>query len=86
MVQEVARQVLHHLNHTLSLFALAVFQIGSHIYTQVSLDQAPICASPIARMTGVCRHTQILLVEMESCKLFAWSGFQPQSSRSLPPE
>jgi hypothetical protein len=60
---------------SLALFALVIFQIGSHIYiflTQASLDlDSPIYTFHIAGMTGMCYHTQLLLVEMESCELFA---------------
>jgi hypothetical protein len=47
------------------LFTLGIFQIGSCIYAQASLDCNPlIYASLIAGMTSSCNHAQLLLVEM----------------------
>jgi hypothetical protein len=49
-------------------FALVIFQIGSQIYAQVGLDfKIPFYTS----------HVASLLVEMESCELFAWAGLEP---------
>jgi hypothetical protein len=31
-------QVLHHLSQTLTLFALVIFQIGSHIFVRLALN------------------------------------------------
>jgi hypothetical protein len=33
----------------------------------------------VAGMVVVCHHTQLLLVEVEFCELFAWAGLEPQS-------
>jgi hypothetical protein len=33
-------------------------------------------------MTGVCHHTQLLLVETEPHKLFVWAGLKLHSSKS----
>jgi hypothetical protein len=69
-----------------TLFAFIIFQTESHIYLQACLDIAsPISASHIAGMTGTLCHIQ-LLVEMESCKLFAQAGLQLRLSWSQPPE
>jgi hypothetical protein len=35
---------------------------------------------PVAGMTGMCHLAQLLLVEMESHKLFAWAGLELRSS------
>jgi hypothetical protein len=54
-----------------ALFALVIFYIRSGIYAQAGLDcNLPIYASQIAEMIGMHHHTQLLLVEMESCELF----------------
>jgi hypothetical protein len=54
----------------LALSALSICQMGSYTYTQASLDcDSPINASPVVEMTGVCHHTQPLLIEVESCFL-----------------
>jgi hypothetical protein len=38
---ELAKQVLYHLSHSTSPFALVIFWIGSHVYTQAGLDLDP---------------------------------------------
>jgi hypothetical protein len=54
-------------------------------YAWVGLDpDSPVYTSCIARMRGVCHHAQLLLNEMMSCKLFAWTALAPRSSQSLP--
>lgn len=56
----LARQELHHLSHTLALFAFGVFLIVSHFYAQASLGHdPPTHTSPVARMTGTTQHTQV---------------------------
>jgi hypothetical protein len=40
------------------IFALGIFQIGSHFYAQVRHCDPPIYTSSIAGMTGVCHHAQ----------------------------
>jgi hypothetical protein len=74
-------QALYHLSHILSPFCLLFFQIGSCISAQASLDwDPPTYASHVAGMTGMHQHTQLLLVEMGSPKIFAQAGLKLQSS------
>jgi hypothetical protein len=48
-----------------------IFWIVSCIYAQACLDcDLPIYASHVAGMTGMYHHTQLLLIKMESHKLF----------------
>jgi hypothetical protein len=43
-------------------FFKIIFQIGSHIYAQADLDHyPPIYALYLARMTGMCHHTQLFI-------------------------
>jgi hypothetical protein len=50
-----------------ALFALAIFQIGSHIYAQASLGcNPPVYSSQVAGMTGVYHHIHHSMVEMRS--------------------
>jgi hypothetical protein len=59
-------------------FAFVSFQMRSYIYTQAGLDSNPlIYVSHIAGMTGVHHHSQLLLVEIETHKLFAQAGLEP---------
>jgi hypothetical protein len=70
-----------------ALFALAIFQIGSHFYNQAGLDlDSLIYASCVTGMAGAHYYIQILLLEMGSCELFAWVGFEHRSSLSLLPK
>jgi hypothetical protein len=45
-----------------ALFALLIFHIRSHVYSQASLDYNPIYVSHTARVTGVCHHAQLFLL------------------------
>jgi hypothetical protein len=63
-----------------ALFALVIFQIGSHVYTQAVLDcSPPLYASCGAGITGSFLYTQ-LLFEMGLQNFSAWSGLEPQLS------
>jgi hypothetical protein len=46
----------------------------------------PIYFSHVAGMAGMLQHTQLLLFEMGSWKLFAQTGLELWSSQSLPPK
>jgi hypothetical protein len=64
----------------LTLFALVILQIRSCVYAQAGRVLDPsIYASCIAEITGV-HHTQLLLVEIGSLKLFTQADFKPKSS------
>jgi hypothetical protein len=61
----LVRQVLYHLSYICSPFFLllfqVVFQIGSHILPQGSLDyDLLLMTSHVARAIGVCHHDQII--------------------------
>jgi hypothetical protein len=51
-----ARQALYHL----TLFALVIFLIGSHVYAWDGLDHNPIYTSHTAGVTDVWHHAQLL--------------------------
>jgi hypothetical protein len=56
------------------------------LYAWANLDNnPPICASPVAEMTGMWHHAQPL-AEIGSGELFAQSNLEPQSSWSPPPK
>jgi hypothetical protein len=57
----------------LSPSALVIIQTESHVYTD---HNSLIYVSSVADMTGAHQHTQLLLVEMESCELFAWADLK----------
>jgi hypothetical protein len=64
--------------------------ISPALYTLVIFPPGPITflftLPAVARITGVHYHTQILLVEMGTSELFAWTGLELQSFQSLLPE
>jgi hypothetical protein len=69
-IQDLARQVLYHLSHTPTLFALALFLIGSYVYAWAGLDHDPgsVYVSYVAGVIGMSYCAQ-MLVEMGSCSV-----------------
>jgi hypothetical protein len=76
-----------HLSHAPSPFLpLVIFWDKVLLFSQICLDHdSPIYASPVAEMTRVYHHTQ-LLVEIGVFELLAWAVLEMWSSWSLPPK
>jgi hypothetical protein len=69
------KQMLNHLHLAPALFALVILEIRSHFLPRSFYFI--LCA--VTEMTGAYHHTQLFAIEMESHKLFAYSGLKPQS-------
>jgi hypothetical protein len=81
----LARQVPYHLSHATQPFLLSYFLNRVLYFARVGLDcSPPIYASNVAWMRNVCHHTQLLVAEIESLKLFARAGLEWHSF--LPPD
>jgi hypothetical protein len=63
----------------ITLFALVIFWIVSHVFALAGLDHSLIYASLVAGMRDTYPHTQLI-------GFFAQGGLKPQSSQSLPPK
>jgi hypothetical protein len=77
----LAKQVLYCLSHTFSPFCSGYFGEGGFTFCpgQSGPRSSYFSLPAVAGMTGACHHDQSL-VEMESHKLFAGSGLEPESS------
>jgi hypothetical protein len=70
-----------------SLFALGIFQRGSHAFAQASLHiDLPIYVLHVAGMTDTWSPCLVLLVKIESCELIVHADLALLSFGSLPPE
>jgi hypothetical protein len=71
------------LSHPANPFYVGYFWDRVSLYVQAGLNHnPPVCAFPIAGITGSCHHAQTL-GKMGSCKLFAGAGFKIPFSQPL---
>jgi hypothetical protein len=71
----LARQLLYHLNHTSSPFALVIFEIGSHFLPTCAFTAILFMLSSIWGMTGLHYHAQLFLSRLSLTNfLLVWPG------------